>query len=228
MDGSQGEFAFDGAPLDPAAVRRFLADNPDFLRQDDGLLGELGLTLASAGNVVELAPLARVHAAHRREAEQRLLLEETARANFSAQAQTHGAVIDLLDARDSADLARRVDDLARLRFGLVGGVIALEVQDGPPAGWFSLVEGQVDLLLDGPRRMTRMGFAPTARPLFGGLAETVQSMAMVRMALFEPSHAGLLAFGSADPDGFSSDMGAELVAFLARVVERTAERWPLL
>ncbi|MDF2902177.1 MAG: hypothetical protein K0Q62_2236, partial [Phenylobacterium sp.] len=24
------------------------------------------------------------------------------------------------------------------------------------------------------------------------------------------------------------DMGAELVAFLARVVERTAERWPVL
>ena len=39
MDGSQGEFAFEGAPLDPAAVRRFLADNPDFLRGDDGLLG---------------------------------------------------------------------------------------------------------------------------------------------------------------------------------------------
>jgi hypothetical protein len=226
MDGSQGEFAFEGAPLDPAAVRRFLADNPDFLRGDDGLLGELGLTLASAGNVVELAPLARVHAAHRREAEQRLMLEETARANFSAQAQTHGAVIDLLDARDNADLARRVDELARARFGLAAGVIALEVEASPPTGWFSLVEGQVDLLLEGSRRMTRMGFAPTARPVFGARGETVQSMAMVRIAVFEPACTGLLAFGSDDPEGFTPDMGAELLAFLARVVERTAERWP--
>jgi uncharacterized protein YigA (DUF484 family) len=214
MDGSQGEFAFEGAPLDPAAVRRFLADNPDFLRGDDGLLGELGLTLASAGNVVELAPLARVHAAHRREAEQRLMLEETARANFSAQAQTHGAVIDLLDARDNADLARRVDELARARFGLAAGVIALEVEASPPTGWFSLVEGQVDLLLEG------------SRPLFGARGETVQSMAMVRIAVFEPACTGLLAFGSDDPEGFTPDMGAELLAFLARVVERTAERWP--
>jgi len=53
-------------------------------------------------------------------------------------------------------------------------------------------------------------------------------MAMVRMAIWEPSWQGLLAFGSADPHGFTEDMGSELVAFLARVVERTAERWPLV
>ena len=38
----------------------------------------------------------------------------------------------------------------------------------------------------------------------------------------------LIAFGSKDPEGFTPDMGAELVNFLARVVERTAERWPVL
>jgi uncharacterized protein YigA (DUF484 family) len=37
-----------------------------------------------------------------------------------------------------------------------------------------------------------------------------------------------LVWGSADPEGFTADMGSELVAFLARVVERTAERWPIL
>ncbi|MDB5428359.1 MAG: hypothetical protein JWR43_2334, partial [Phenylobacterium sp.] len=44
----------------------------------------------------------------------------------------------------------------------------------------------------------------------------------------EPSRQGLLAFGSTDAEGFTEDMGTELVAFLARVVERTAERWPVL
>src|SRR6185369_2013750 len=125
MDGSQG--SLEEAPLEPAAVRRFLSDNPEFLRGDDGLLGELGLKVA-AGNVVDFGPavMARVHAAHRREADQRLQIEETARANFSAQAQTHGAVVDLLDSRNHSDLARRVDDLAQQRFGLAAGVIALE------------------------------------------------------------------------------------------------------
>ena len=30
------------------------------------------------------------------------------------------------------------------------------------------------------------------------------------------------------PEGFTAQMGCELVAFIARVVERTAERWPIL
>jgi hypothetical protein len=227
MDGSQGEFEFGAEPLQPSAVRRFLADNPDFLRADEGLLAELGLTVAG-GQVIEFAPMARVHAAHQREAEQRQLLEEIARANFNAQAQTHGAVVDLLDARNNSDLARRVDEIARNRFGLAAAVIALESEALPPAGWRPLVEGQVDLILDGDRRLARMGHVPTAFGLFDRDAGEIASVAMVRMAIWEPARQGLLAFGSLDPQGFTPDMGSELVAFLARVVERTAERWPLL
>lgn len=223
MDGSQGDF-FSGS-LEPSEVRRFLADNPEFIRADDGLLAELGLKV-DGGNVVDFGPaaLARVHAAHQREAEQRQQVEETARANFAAQAQIHGAVVDVLDARGAADLATRVDDLARTRFGLAAAVLAVESEGQAPGGWRRLVEGQVDLILDG--RLARMGFAPTALPLFGPRADEVRSMAMVRMAIWEPSCAALIAFGSADPDGFTPDMGTELVTFLARVVERTAERWP--
>src|SRR5581483_6102055 len=172
MDGSQG--GIEEAPLQPAAVRRFLSDNPEFLTGDTGLLDELGLRVAS-GNVVDFGPaaLARVHAAHQREASQRQMLEETARANFAAQAQTHGAVIDLLDARNHSDLARRLDELAQQRFGLSAGVIALESDAGSPAGWRMLVEGQVDLLLGGPQRLARMGFVPTALGLFGERGEAV-------------------------------------------------------
>jgi uncharacterized protein YigA (DUF484 family) len=225
MDGSQG--GINEAPLEPAAVRRFLADNPTFLREDDGLLEELGLKLA-AGNVVDFGPaaIARVHAAHQREATQRQQMEEIARANFSAQAQTHGAVVDLLDARNQSDLAHRLDHLAQHRFGLAAAVIALEGEQAP-AGWKLLVEGQVDLIL-GDHGLARMGVLPTALGLFEARQGEIRSMALVRMAIWEPSHQGLLAFGSADPEGFTPDMGSELVAFLARVVERTAERWPLL
>lgn len=227
MDGSQGEI--EGVALEPAAVRRFLADNPEFIREDGGLLDELGLRVA-AGNVVDFGPaaLARVHAAHQREAMQRQQIEETARANFSAQAQTHGAVIDILDARNHSDLAWRLDELSQHRFGLAAGVIALEATERVPAGWKMLVEGQVDMILGSPSRLARMGFAPTALGLFGERAQQVRSMAMVRMSIWDPAREGLLAFGSADPEGFTEDMGVELVAFLARVVERTAERWPIL
>jgi uncharacterized protein YigA (DUF484 family) len=213
----------------PDAVRHFLAANPQFLRDDPGLLAELGLRL-DAANLVDFGPaaLARVHAAHKREAGVRKRLEQTARDNFHAQAQTHGAVIDLLEARNHADLARRVDDLAQLRFGLTGGVVALEGPGRTPAGWRVLTEGQIDMTLESAQRLARMGFQPTALPLFGDRAGEIRSMAMVRMAIWEPARQGLLAFGSPDENGFTEDMGAELVAFLARVVERTAERWPVL
>ena len=56
----------------------------------------------------------------------------------------------------------------------------------------------------------------------------VQSCALVRLTLWSPERQGVLAFGSADPEGFTPDMGPELVSFLARVVERTAARWPSL
>lgn len=214
--------------LGPDDVRRFLADNRDFVLSDTALMAELGLK-PDAANVVDFGPaaLARVHEAHKKESKARRHLEATARANFAAQAQTHGAVVDLLDARNHADLARRVDELAQLRFGLAAGVVALEGPDRTPAGWRVMAEGQIDLVI-GHQRVALMGFQPTALGLFGERAPQIKSMAMVRMAIWEPARTGLLAFGSSDEHGFTQDMGAELVAFLARVVERTAERWPVL
>ncbi len=44
----------------------------------------------------------------------------------------------------------------------------------------------------------------------------------------EPPRPCLCAFGSPEPEGFTPNMGCELAAFLARVVERMAERWPVL
>jgi hypothetical protein len=48
------------------------------------------------------------------------------------------------------------------------------------------------------------------------------------MTLWSPRRPALVAFGSDEPEGFSRDMGCELIAFLTRVVEKTAERWPVL
>jgi uncharacterized protein YigA (DUF484 family) len=216
-------------------VAGFLREHPQFILQDDALLLELGLW-RKPENVVEFGPaaLAKLSEAKSREAMARLeeaqarqALEETAMANFAAQAQTHAAVVDLLEARNHADLARRIDEIAQLRFGLVSGVIALEGPERVPAGWRALEEGQADDLLS-PNGLSRMGQSPYAELMFGQLTETIRSVAMVRIAIWSPARQAVLAFGSPDPDGFTDEMGAELVAFLGRVVERTAERWPVI
>ena len=166
-------------------------------------------------------------AAKTRETSVRKHLEAMAQANFAAQAQAHAAVVDLLEARNHSDLARRVDEAAKLRFGLVCGVIGLEGPDRVPAGWHGLVNGAVDMFL-GAEAQSLMGPLIMAPLLFGAQAEQIRSVALIRTAMWSPARQGVLAFGSADETGFTADMGAELVAFLARVVERTAERWPTL
>lgn len=209
-------------------VAGFLSEHPHRLREDEALLEELGLRLRG-DKVVDFGPaaLARLKQAKSAEKQARVQLEATARANFAAQAQAHAAVVDILESRNNSDLARRLDEIAQLRFGLVTGVVAIEGEGSTPAGWRELAPGFTDTLL-GPNGLARMGQTPHTELLFSQQAEAVRSVAMVRVAIWSPARQGVLAFGSPDPEGFTPQMGAELVAFLARVVERTAERWPAL
>ncbi|MFI4934414.1 MAG: DUF484 family protein [Caulobacterales bacterium] len=210
-----------------AAIRAFLTGNPDFVREDPDLLAALGLRLDTS-NVIDFGPaaLSRVAQAHRQETNVRQRVEAVAQANFAAQAQTHRAVIALLDSRNHADLARRLDEVARARFDLTAAAIALEGPERVPAGWRALAEGQVDLTL-GEGEVARLGVVPTALGLFGEQAPDIASVALIRLTLWAPERTGILAFGSADDETFSPDMGHDLIDFLARVVERTAERWPV-
>jgi uncharacterized protein len=213
-------------PIDPDTLRSLIRAHGEWLRGEAELLGELRLR-EDVANVVDFGPIAlsRVSEAHRRESSERRRLEAVARANYAAQAQTHAAVIDLLEAESLEDLASRLDELARSRFGLATGAIAIEGEGGAPAGWVPLVSGQVDALV-GSHRLSRLGRCPTAVGLFGALGPEIGSVALLRLQMWKAARQGVIAFGALDPLAFTEDMGAELVTFLARVVERTAERWP--
>ena len=213
-------------PVGLGRVRDLLIAKPELIRSDEGLMRALGVRPIAA-NVVDFGPaaLARLEAARNRESTARQEIEQIARANFAAQAQTHAVIVDLLESRNNADLARRVNEAATERFGLVAGVIAVEGPGPAPAGWRTLTSAFIDVIL-GPEGLARLGPAFATEELFGAVASKVQSVALVRMAIWADVRPAVLAFASADPAGFRPDMGAELVAFLARVVERTAERWP--
>lgn len=216
-----------GEPTWPQ-VRQFLIDHPEHFGADRELHEMLSLK-PSGPNVVDFGRVAltRLEAAAAREQDARKHVEQVARANFVAQAQTHAAVIEILESRNHADLARRLDEAARQRFGLSAGVIALEGPESVPFGWRKLDAGSVDERV-GPQGLSRLGPALGDEELFGDSATLVQSAALVRLALWPQARPALVAFGSPDPEGFVPEMGAELAAFVARVVERTAERWPVL
>ena len=209
------------------AIRAFLKSHPHFLRDDSELMQALGVR-PDAANVVDFGAeaLSRVARAHLEATSVRERLEATARDNFEAQARTHDAVLTLIGTRCHADLALTLDELARERFELSSAVVALEGPERAPAGWRALVEGQVDMTL-GAGVLARLGVLPTALGLFGPAAKDVGSVALVRLTIGDPPRAGILAFGAESPETFSPDMGHELIGFIARVVERTAERWAL-
>jgi uncharacterized protein YigA (DUF484 family) len=215
------------AGAEAEAIKDWLREQPGLLHSDPDLLAELGLRVDSA-NVVDFGPkaLQKAKAGKAAEANVRRQLEALAKANFAAQAQTQGAVLDLLEARNPSDLARRMDELATLRFGLVGAITALDEPGRVPAGWVTLSQGGTDSLLGGPR-LARLGQLERAFPLFGDRAPVVRSVALARIGPWSPQRDGLIAFGSPDPEGFHPQMGSELVNFLARVFERIAERWPV-
>ena len=214
-------------------IRAWLQANPRFLLDDRSLLEEVGLK-PHGRNVVEFgrAALTRLEEVAEREADARKRIESIARANFAAQTQTHVAALDLMEARNPSDLARRLDAVAQGRFGLAGAAIALEKPGGVPFGWRGLEAGGVDDLL-GEHGLTWLGSNFGGLNLFGAAEADVKSVALIRMApqfpgAEVPARHALCAFGSPEEDGFAPTMGCELVAFIARVVERSAERWPIL
>ena len=214
-------------------IRAWLQANPQILLDDRSLLEEVGLK-PHGRKVVEFgrAALTRLEAAAEREADARKRIEAIARANFAAQTQTHVAALDLMESRNPSDLARRLDALAQGRFGLAGAALALEKPGGVPFGWRGLEAGGVDGLL-GEHGLTWLGPNFDGLNLFGAAEDEVRSVALIRMAPHfpgseTPGRQAICAFGSPEEGGFTPTMGCELVAFIARVVERTAERWPIL
>ncbi|HEY7900425.1 MAG TPA: DUF484 family protein [Caulobacteraceae bacterium] len=209
------------------AIKALIRAHRDMIIADSGLLAELGLRL-DAANIVDFGPeaLSRVAAAHRRESGQRKRLEAVSKANFAAQTRTHASVIDLIAAENQEDLARRMDVVARMQFGLLTGVLALESEGAVPVGWRRLAPGQIDQLI-GRGRPVKLGVVPTAIGLFGDLGPIVASTALVRLVIGEDRRQGVAAFASVEASAFAADMGSDLVSFLSRVIEKTAERWAL-
>jgi uncharacterized protein YigA (DUF484 family) len=205
----------------------FLRSRPEFVRDDPELMQALGVR-PDAANVIDFGPaaLSRAASAHRKETSVRRRLEAVARPTSTPSRSLIEAVIELLGARNHSDLAVRLDALAKAHFGLAAAVIALEGPERTPAGWRALAEGQVR-----PDDRARQAGAARRRSY---RARPLRRRRQGRQRGADPAFAagprrvrGVLAFGAADEAAFSSDMGHELIDFLARVVERTAERWPL-
>jgi len=209
-------------------VRRHLMKHAGALQGDKALLEALGLQ-SRQKHLIDFGPaaLARLEQRAIRDLDVRRQMELTARANFDAQSETHALTLSLMESRNHSDLARRLNEEVRKRFGLVAGTIALEDTAAVPLGWKVLDYGGVDYII-GETGLSLLGPEGVCRVLFDDDVRRIRSAAVLRTAMWREGRPGLVAFGSADEEGFTADMGAELIAYVARVVERVAERWPVL
>ena len=209
-------------------IKARLPDFTDELKKDPEFLDQMGLSVRKR-NLIDFGPaaLSRLEAKAMKDFDLRRQIEATSRANFDAQTQTHQMVLTLLGARNHSDLAQKLASEARARFGLVTARIALEATAPVPLGWMSLEDGGVDYII-GEGTDALLGPEGACRVLFGEDIKRVKSAAILRLSLWREGRPGLVAFGASDFDGFRADMGAELVLFVAHVIERLAARWPVL
>ena len=215
-------------PLDWEAIRLRLPEIAQNLKSDTVLLEQLGLQLKKS-RLIDFGPaaLSKLEVRALKDFDVRRQLEQTARANFDAQAQTHELVLSLLESRNPTDLAIRLNAGLVDQFGLVGATICIDETGPIPYGWMTLADGGTDYII-GEGQDSLLGPEGACRAVFGDKIDRVKSAALVRICLWREQRPGLIALGSSDFEGFSDDMGNELIVFVARVIERVAARWPVL
>ncbi len=215
-------------------VADFLGQNPDFFVQRGELLRKMTPPPRwSEASVVDLQSrrleVLKGEMAGLRECAVSVI--ETSRANLATQAQTHAAVLKLLEAESIDDLLRVVSDelpellgvdIARLAIeaeGPAADLIPDDVAILPPAAVDSLLGGADVLLLP---LITDDG------TLFGPVCDEIASAALVRLPQTGSNSPGLLVFGATEEDTFYPRQGTELIRFLAEVVARCFAHRPLL
>ena len=209
-------------------ILAILEANPERLRHDLRLLDKLGLMVKSK-HLIDFGPasLARLEARAMQNLNAKHDIESTARAHYDAQTQTHELVLNLMDSRNLSDLAGRFEREVQARFGLAAGRLCLEDYGPVPGGWMALDDGGVEFIL-GEGADHLLGEEAVRPVIFGGETPDILSAALIPIHLDGGERPGLVAFGSVGRFGFTPEMGIELIAFIARMVEKVANRWPLL
>lgn len=208
------------------ALRAQLRARPDIVTADAHLMEMVREALACE-SVVDLSSrqrqrveeeLATVKAAN-------TALIELSKANLAAQAQCHSAVLAVLETETLAALDRKLD-------GRVAGALSVDKVRVLIEGCTPLPEGRaligcapdlVEALIGAKAERIGPVDARFADAVYGPQGPGLRSEALVRMAI--NGHPAALCLAARDAAAFTPDMGADLLHFLARVLERRITPW---
>ena len=211
---------------DADLIRDFLLANPDFVREDAELFSVIVETNRTDG-AIDLASAAR----DRLRDENRQLkalnasIVETARANLATQAQTHMAVLALMEVDSLAGLDKKISN--RLTGALGVDVCRVLIEGHAPLksaeSILGAAEGFVSGVLGDHVELLGPVSPANALALYGQQGARVSSQAIIRLDF--GGRDGLMALAARDAHLFQAGQGTELLNFLARAVERMVVKW---
>ncbi len=219
--------------ITPEEVLEWLKGNPDFLPNHPEALCYLKPPAAYEEDhtVVDFqkAMVEKLRKDNADIIETQYLLVQNSRANLNNQTRMHAAVLNLLDATSFEELIHIITSNLSITLDVdVVGLVIESDEDTIPHGYMSgikiLQRGAVNHLM-GNQKIILQSDIRGIEPIFGGAAGLVHSQGLIRLDIHSKAPAGILAFGSRNPDFFAPDQGTELVTFLARVVERCIKAW---
>lgn len=220
-----------------AQVTEFLRRNPaylaNFLERNPQMLVRIAPPPRDRGDgVVDLHSfmVSRLRAEVTRVTQRLDDVVATSRANLSAQALIHEAVLSLLEANSLEELIDVVTNDLAMMLSVDIVTLCVETVENPlPAartpGVFLLENGMVNTLI-GKNCDARLEAGVTGHPdIFGHAAGLVRSQALLRVHVSREAPPGLLALGVREEHHFDPSQGTELLTFLARTLGSTIRSW---
>lgn len=218
--------------LSAAEVRAFLLQHPDFVASDADLLATILPAREDGANVVDMQHfvIGRLQRQVRTLRDIQSDLIEASSLNSLAREQVHAAAIAMLDAPDFEAFVAYVTGPRGLAatLGLGAASICIEaaaMASAETAGIHILEPGGVARMMGGDLPYRLVANVHGSRGLYGAEADKVQSEALVRLDFSRVTPPGLLALGGAAAEQFHPDQAADLLEFLARIVERCIRLW---
>jgi len=212
--------------LDLQSLRAALRARPDVITEDADLMAVIRQA-DSGGAVVDLGQRRRVQLETdlRKVRATNDALIALAKTNLAAQAQTHAAVLAIMEADSLAALDHKL--ASRVAGALSLDAVRVFIEGHAPLKDANAILGcspdLVQALLGDAGE--RLGLADTryADALYGPLAADVRSEAIARIEI--SGHPGVMCLASREERAFTPDQGADLVHFLARALERAITPW---
>jgi uncharacterized protein YigA (DUF484 family) len=205
--------------------RKFFKEHPEVLEQLDLPGAE------TARGVVDFqtALLERLKADKQSAQKLQKELIDTARANMHNQNRIYTAVLVLLEADSFEELVSVItqDFPVLLDVDTVNIVIEATSKEVPfinQSGIRFARQGTVKKWL-GTGDALLQSNVDGQEEIFGPGAGLVKSQALLRLEISQNTPAGILAFGSRDPEAFHVGQAIDQIGFLAQVVERCFRIW---